>query len=87
MNAATLLADDVELMEVFPSTTNAYRLPERFEIVYGTVTETTAISDYAWGVADRLQKAINKHLNAFDVGTCGIERLFRIPQPDDPTRG
>ena len=86
MNAATLLADDVELVDVFPSTTNAYRLPERFEIVYGNVTETTSMSDYAWGVADRLQNAIKSHLNVYDVGVCSMERLFRIPQPDDPTR-
>lgn len=61
-------------------------LPEFFEIINGEVREVLPMSDYAGEVADRLNTAVKSYLIGNPIGRCSTERLYHIPQPDDPGR-
>ncbi|MDB5310006.1 MAG: hypothetical protein JWO38_4208 [Gemmataceae bacterium] len=62
------------------------KMPDHFEVLNGTVVEVAAMSDYAGSVANRLNRAVDRYLDQHDSGESGIERLYHIPQPEDPGR-
>jgi len=61
-------------------------LPEYYEVIAGEIVEVPPMSDYANAVAHRLNRAVDRYLDANDIGETGIERLFRIPQRKDKGR-
>ncbi len=61
-------------------------LPEYYEVVNGEIVEVSPMSDYAGEVAHRLDKAVSRYLQSNDLGDTTTERLFKIPQLDDPVR-
>lgn len=61
-------------------------LPDHYEVVNGEIAEIAPMSDYAREVASRLSRAVFRHLDSHPVGEAGVERLFRIPLPEDRSR-
>jgi Uma2 family endonuclease len=62
------------------------RLPDHYEIVNGEVVEIAPMSDYARLVANRLNRELIRYLDTNEIGESCVERLFRIPLPEDRTR-
>jgi Uma2 family endonuclease len=61
-------------------------LPDRYEVVNGEILEIAPMSDYAREVAARLSRAVSRYLDTNEIGEAGVERLFRIPLPEDRAR-
>lgn len=61
-------------------------LPEFFEVLHGEVREVAPMSEFAGEIADGLSTAVKDYLRGNPIGKCSVERLFHIPQPDDPGR-
>lgn len=66
--------------------TEEVRLPELYEIINGQIVESPPMSDYAGEVAARLNRVITKYLFTNDIGESSVERLYRIPLPEDRSR-
>jgi Uma2 family endonuclease len=62
------------------------QLPERYEVVDGDVVELPPMSDYSGQVANRLNRAVTRYLDANDIGESAVELLYRVPQVGDHTR-
>ncbi len=62
------------------------RLPDRYEVVFGEIREWRQMSDYAGGIANLLNRAVCRFLDANDLGDSGVERGYRIPLPEDANR-
>lgn len=61
-------------------------LPEYYEVIDGEIVEVPPMSDYANAVANRLKRAVDRYLDANDIGETGVELLFHIPQRNDKGR-
>ena len=80
------LLDDPAVRDYDPTARLYPPLPEFYEVIDGHVQEVPPMSDYAGEVADRLVLRVQAYLLTNPIGTCSTERLFRIPQPNDPGR-
>jgi Uma2 family endonuclease len=85
MSTTALLPDDVALAED-EIEEHPERFPDHFEIINGKIVETPYMSNFAEGVASRLNRVVYRYLNLQDIGEANTERLFHIPQPDDEGR-
>lgn len=62
------------------------RLPDKYEVVFGRVYEVRPMSDYAKGVANLLNRVVNRFLDVNDLGVGGVELGYRIPLAEDGNR-
>lgn len=69
-----------------PSSVEVEKLPDFYEVVNGEIVELPPMSDYAGDVANRLNLEVGFYLRTNHIGETGIERLYRIPSPEDRTR-
>jgi len=86
MSTAVLNPPPVGAKKTYDLETPEELLPERYEIIDSRIVETPYMSNYAVGVANRLKRVVDRHLDLHDVGETDIEKLFRIPQPTDEGR-
>lgn len=61
-------------------------LPDLFEVVEGEIVELPAMSYYSVRVANQVCRALYRYLDGNDIGTAGVELLYRFPLPQDDTR-
>ncbi len=83
---AVLDTPELDVLDDAPPAEAAPRLPDRYEVVFGDIRGWRPMSSYAVKVANRLSHAVNRFLDANDLGECEVEGGYRIPLAEDANR-